>query len=133
MTQAVQWTGDPDDKAAIIDLIGNHRVVLCTITSSGALSITFKHSGIRIEVGQWVVIQGGGIKLSDENPLADPRQHIADWLAEHGDGGRACAALRAVLNATEPIDGDDAYEFGYASAMSDVVTAAHEALRGEGE
>lgn len=67
------------------------------------------------------------------DPLADPRQHIADWLAEHDDGGRACAGLRAVVDATEPIDGDDAYEFGYASAMNDVVTAAHEALHGEGE
>lgn len=137
MTEAVQWTREPGDAEKIAGVIQNVQNAsdfgLRWNPKSGIMTIEVGDQELHVRPGQWLIHDPDNqtLRVSNSQPQADSREVIADWLDENDDGGRAFAALRAALTASNQTEGDDAYEFGYASAMNDVVEAVRESLDGQ--
>lgn len=137
MTEAVQWTREPGDAEKIAGVIQNVQNAsdfgLRWNPKSGIMTIEVGGQELHVRPGQWLIHDSDNqtLRVSNSQPQADSREVISDWLDENDDGGRACAALRAALTASNQTEGDDAYEFGYASAMNDVVEAVRESLDGQ--
>lgn len=137
MTEAVQWTREPGDAEKIAGIIQNVQNAssfgLRWNPKSDIMTIEVEDRELHVRRGQWLIHDPDNqtLRVSNSQPQADSREVIADWLDENDDGGRAFAALRAALTASNQTEGDDAYEFGYASAMNDVVEAVRESLDGD--
>ena len=137
MTEAVQWTREPGDAEKIAGIIQNVQNAssfgLRWNPKSDIMTIEVGGQELHVRRGQWLIHDPDNqtLRVSNSQPQADSREVISDWLEENDDGGRAFAALRAALTASNQTEGDDAYEFGYASAMNDVVEAVRESLDGQ--
>lgn len=137
MTEAVQWTREPGDAEKIAGIIQNIQNAsgfgLRWNPKSDIMTIEVGDRELHVRRGQWLIHDPDNqtLRVSNSQPQADSREVISDWLDENDDGGRAFAALRAALTASNQTEGDDAYEFGYASAMNDVVEAVRESLDGD--